>query len=189
MPCRRDGIWAINWNTFRLIAFSSIRSNFPLLRSAWTIYFITINEWNLRHNCVHIIYRSNDNNNMTYKLAFKLSPAVQSMSIVGLRLEHTFLHRDNQMDGVPCVKISRIACQWYFEDVVCGATTSQVFYCCSYWDAKIRIRACSHSRKAGCFLSIDVRPNTMDSFSCPPNNIFIKVQFGWLVRLCKNFIW
>ena len=169
MPCRRDGIWAINWNTFRLIAFPSIRSNFPLLRSAWTIYFITINEWNLRHNCVHIIYRSND------KLAFQLSPAVQSMSIVGL--EHTFLHRDNQVDGVLCVKTLRIACWSYFEDVVCGATTSQVFYCCSYWDAKIRIRACSHSRKAGCFLSIDVRPNIVDSFSCPPNDIFIKVQF------------
>ena len=49
----------------RLIDCLSGHRNFPLPRSACPIYFITMNEWLLGHDCVHIIYRSNDNNYMT----------------------------------------------------------------------------------------------------------------------------
>ena len=51
--------------TLRLIACLSDHHNFLLPRAACPIYFVIINNWQLGHDCVHIIYRSNDNNDMT----------------------------------------------------------------------------------------------------------------------------
>ena len=51
--------------TLRLIICLLISRNFPISRSAWPLYLITMNEWYLCHNCVHIIYRSDYTNLMT----------------------------------------------------------------------------------------------------------------------------
>ena len=64
------------FNTLSLTICFLVSKDFPLPRSAWPICFITLNEKQLGHASVHIIYRSYDNNNMTYIDAFQSSGSV-----------------------------------------------------------------------------------------------------------------
>ena len=64
-------------NTLRMIACLSFNRNFPLPRSACPNYFLTMNEWYLGHDCLHIIYRSNYNHKWPRK--WRSDSANQSM--------------------------------------------------------------------------------------------------------------
>ena len=57
--------WPQTNYALRLITYLLINRDFPLTRSAWPIYFITMNEWKVGQECVHIICRSHYTNSIT----------------------------------------------------------------------------------------------------------------------------
>ena len=67
----------------RLIACLLVHRNFPLPKRACPILIVTMNEWYLGHDCVHIIY--SEMVTMIWPRKWVSDSANQSISIIGLR--------------------------------------------------------------------------------------------------------